>query len=89
MSCSLETFTSTGFFIGQSVILCGKDEKDLTTLVQEWIDGSIEKIKYSTNAKENYVSYILRSLDEESKQELIAAKKSDKFPPMRHPPDAL
>lgn len=42
-------------------------------------DGSIEKIKYSTNAKENYVSYILRSLDEESKQELIAAKKSDKF----------
>lgn len=42
-------------------------------------DGSIEKIKYSTNAKENYISYVLRNLDKESKQELIAAKKSDKF----------
>lgn len=42
-------------------------------------DGSIEKIKYSTNSKENYISYVLRSLDKESKQELIVAKKSDKF----------
>lgn len=42
-------------------------------------DGSIEKIKYSTNARENYISYILNNIDKESKQELIIAKKSDRF----------
>lgn len=42
-------------------------------------DGSIDKIKYNTNPKENYISYVLKSLDEESKQELLVAKKSDKF----------
>lgn len=42
-------------------------------------DGSIEKIKYNINPKENYISYILKHLDKESKQELLSAKKSDKF----------
>lgn len=42
-------------------------------------DGSFEKIKYSTDPEKNYISYVLRSLEKDNREELLRAKQSEKF----------